>query len=106
MELATIKPGAEDVQQIAPDRIGEWSETDVVDDYEIGLRELAQERRLVLQRGVTGELVDELKEPEAAHVVVGAAGGMADGAGEVALADAGGSGEEDVEVLGDPTRDA
>ena len=92
----------EDLQQVATDRIGQWCKTEVIDDDEIGLGELAQERGLVLQRGVACELVDEPREPEAAHAVVGAAGGMTDGAGEVALADAGGSGDEDVEVLGDP----
>jgi hypothetical protein len=74
----------------------------VVDDDEIGLGELTQERRLVLQGGMAGELIDEPQQPEAAHAVVGAIGGMADGAGDVALADAGGSSDEDVEVLGDP----
>jgi hypothetical protein len=92
----------EDLHQIPTDRIGQWRETEVVDDDEIGLGELAKERRLGLQGGVTGKLVDEPREPEAADAVVGAAGGMADGASEVTLADAGGSGDKHVEVLGDP----
>ena len=91
----------EDLQQVSTDRIGQWGESEVVDDDEIGFGELAQERRLVLQRGVTGELVDEPRKPEAADAVVGAASGMADGARDV-TADTGGSGDEDVEVLGDP----
>src|SRR5258708_27594218 len=92
----------EDLQEITTERIGQWGETEVIDDDEMGLGELTQERGLVLQRGVAGELVDEPREPEAADAVIGAAGGMADGAGEVALADAGGAGDKHVEVLGDP----
>src|SRR5580658_6925165 len=34
----------EDLEQVATDRIGQWRETEVVDDDEIGLGELAKER--------------------------------------------------------------
>src|SRR5579862_416182 len=76
----------EDLEEISPDCIGQWRQTEVVNDDEIGLSELTQERGLVLQRGMAGELVDEPREPEAADAVIGAAGGMANGAGDVALA--------------------
>ena len=51
---------------------------------------------------MSGEFVDEPRKPEAAHAVIGAAGGMTDGAGEEALADTGGSCDDDVETFADP----
>src|SRR5262249_56016095 len=99
---AAVIAVVEDLEQVAADGIRERRKAEVIDDDEIGLGELTQERGLVLQRGVTGKLVDEPRQSEAAHAMVGAAGGMPDGAGDIALADAGGSCDEHVEVLGDP----
>ena len=50
------------------------------------------------------ELVDEPRKAEAPHAVIGAAGGMTDGTGEEAFADAGGSGDDDIEAFADPAQ--
>jgi hypothetical protein len=63
---------------------------------------LLQERGTLLQRGVARELIDESGQPEAAHREVRAAGGMRESGGEVAFANAGGTGDQQVKVLLDP----
>ena len=50
------------------------------------------------------EFVDEPGKPEAADTVIGTTGSVADGAGDKAFADAGGSCDDDVEAFADPAK--
>ena len=49
-------------------------------------------------------LINEARKPEAADTVIGATGSVADCAGEKALADAGGSCDDDIEAFADPAQ--
>src|SRR5579872_2776549 len=51
---------------------------------------------------MSNQLVHEPRDAEAADAVVGSAGGVADGAGDEALAHAGRAGQQHVQVLADP----
>ena len=66
-----------DLEQIATHLVGERCQAEVVDDEEIGLGDLAQQRALVLQRRVTCEFIDEPRDAEEPHAEVRATRGMA-----------------------------
>jgi hypothetical protein len=51
----------EDLEEIAAGLVAERSESEIVDDDEVGTSELSVERRALLHRGVTGELFDEAR---------------------------------------------
>ena len=86
---ATIVSIIQDLQEVAADRVWQRREAEVIYDQQIGLGELAQEGGLALQSRMPEQLVHEPRDAEAAHAVIGSTGGMADGARNEALADAG-----------------
>lgn len=94
----------EDFEQVADVLVGERGEAEVVDDEELRLGQLPIERRALLHCSVAGEFLDEPWEAEATNGEVGAASRVRERRGDEAFADAGGSGDQDIQVLADPAK--
>lgn len=97
-----VVPIIEDLEQIAHRLIGERGDAEVIEDQQIGLGQLPEERRALVQGAVARELIDEARKAEAAHREIGTTGRVCEGGGQIAFADPGRSGHQHVQVLSDP----
>ena len=91
-----------DVEQIAFDRVGQMGGAQIVDIEHVGLGQLLEERRAALQGMGFGELLGERGQLEAPGAVSQRTRRMHQRRGDIALADAGRAGEQDIESFGDP----
>ena len=94
----------EDFKQVALGLIGERRDGEVVDQEQVHFGQRAQEGGAALEGMSAGEFIEEPRQAEAADVVVHTAGGMRERGAEEGLADAGGTGDEDVQVPADPAQ--
>jgi hypothetical protein len=92
----------EEFKNIVALGVGEWGQAEVVEDEELGLGQTVEE----LGVGAVGPGERELAEEPGEAVEVGreaqAAGAVAEGASQIALARPGGAGDQDVVVVADP----
>ena len=92
----------DDFQQIAAKLFRQRRDTEIVQDQELDACEPLEERAFLLLRTGDDELVGQAGQTEVAHAAILAAGLHSQGACDVALAHAGGTGDQDVQSLIDP----
>lgn len=108
-ELAGDEGGAfvvtilQEFEQITLMRIGKRGESEVIDDQELGLGEVLEQETFLAQRIGFGEFLDKAWQAQIAHTDLVLAGVMGERAGEIAFANAGGSNDQHIEALFDPT---
>src|SRR3978361_2374089 len=79
------------------------AEAEVIEDEQLSSSELTQQLGVRAVGLGERELVEEPRHAAADHAQPSTADGLAEGAGQVALAHAGGAGDQRVEVLVDPS---
>jgi hypothetical protein len=107
-ELAGEEGGAsavavfEDLEEVAALGVGEGGEAEVIEDEELGPGQAVEELGVGAVRAGQGQFSEEPGEAIVAGGEAVTAGTVAEGAGQVALAGAGGAGDEDALVVADP----
>jgi len=91
----------DDLEQVLPGMLGQLLEPHVVDDEEIGLQVLAQGAVLLVEGLLLEEVSDEIEDGDVANEAALLDGLVADGLGQVGLAEAGRPEKKDVGGLGD-----
>lgn len=91
----------EDFEQIAAAGGGHGAEPPVVEDQQVGLGNLGHQLRVAAVGTGEGKLLQQAWQSLIEGRVAEPAGLVGQGAGEVALADAGGTGDEDIVSLGE-----
>ena len=108
-ELAGHQGGAktvsilQDLQEIMALILGEQSQAIVVKHQEIGLGQRSQNLDITTVALGQGQVGKEPGDPHIEDVAPFPAGLVGKGAGQVGFADAGGTGDQQIQVLGDPT---
>ena len=94
-------PVVEDVEQVPPLFSIEYRESPVIEDDEVSLGKLREELVLGAVAACDGDVGEQSRDTEIACREAVTTSAMSNGAGAIGFADAGGSGDEDVEMVVD-----